>query len=145
MLKNERGVGLIEVMASLVIFLLITIGLINFFLNGIRSNADAEHRAQATGLAKGKMEAIETMNFDDITPAGLQTQWFRYSPDRRLTWGQTGDRFTVATTIPQSWDTDSDGEVDLKQVVVTVSWIEGNSFREVEVETIIADVTTISS
>jgi prepilin-type N-terminal cleavage/methylation domain-containing protein len=101
---NKKGVSLVEVMISLVILLIVSMGLLQASLLSIDSNVRNELRDEAVRIASESM-AEKRSAFDDSNSSSSIERTFR---NQKVTF--TSD--TVSSIL----------DADSKQVTVTVGW-----------------------
>ena len=127
-MKNFRkGFSILEVIAAVFIFSIVTITIYGSFSAGLKSLAQSKHRVAATELANEKMEIIRNMPYSDIgTQGGIPSGIL---PQNETVW-KSNQKFNVHTFI-RYVDDSSDGlgqedtnqvTTDYKEVKVEVSW-----------------------
>ncbi|UCG14626.1 MAG: prepilin-type N-terminal cleavage/methylation domain-containing protein [Deltaproteobacteria bacterium] len=122
MKKNQQGFTLIEVLFGIVIFAFGILAVASMQLHGIRANYLSATLTEATTLAGDRLEKLMASDYDDtVLDEGTHEQ----------TWGE----YTV------SWDVVVDSPVvDSKTVIMTVTWSERGSQRNVTMQFIKANV-----
>lgn len=68
-IRNQRGVGLIEILVASVVLVLTTLSIMSVFTTGYIVLKRAEASNRATSFAKEKMEEIQNLAIEDIYPA----------------------------------------------------------------------------
>jgi hypothetical protein len=127
--KNfQSGFSILEVVAAIFIFSVVTITIYGSFSAGLKSIAQSKHRVSATELANEKMEIIRNMPYADIgtlggIPIGILPQ--------EETVMKSNQRFEVRTTViyvddlldgTAGGDPDDEISKDYKEARVEVIW-----------------------
>ncbi len=95
-LKYNRGFSILEVVAAIFIFSVVTITIYGSFGAGLKSVAQSKHRVSATELANEKMEIIRNMPYADIgTEGGIPSGIL---PQEETVW-KSNQKFEVRTTV----------------------------------------------
>lgn len=71
--RNERGFSLLEVMASAFIFTVGALGLLTMFVSSTHSMTISERLTQATVLARGKLNELSRLPYDDVASGAEST------------------------------------------------------------------------
>jgi len=125
--KTKSGFSILEVIAAVFIFSIVTISIYGSFSAGLKSLAQSKHRIAATELANEKMEIIRNMNYADIgTQGGIPSGSL---PQNETVW-KSNQKFNVQTTIRYIDDpldgvvpNDSNGvSRDFREARVEVTW-----------------------
>ncbi len=64
--RGDKGFTLVEVMVSLLIFMVVSLGLLPLLINGIRVNHDNRLRAQAWRLAGKEMAQLQVVDYGQL-------------------------------------------------------------------------------
>ena len=102
-MRTKTGFTLLEILITLIIFVLGVVAITGLFSTGLVSSADAENTAIAMNLAQRRMEEIKNLDFD----TGIVNE------AKAVVSGFPLFQREVAVTEP---------ETDLKQVAVTAYW-----------------------
>ncbi|MFA5926288.1 MAG: prepilin-type N-terminal cleavage/methylation domain-containing protein [Parcubacteria group bacterium] len=94
--NKEKGFSILEVVAAIFIFSIVTITIYGSFSAGLNSVAQSKHRVSATELANEKMEIIRNMSYADIgteggVPGGIL-------PQEETVW-KSNQKFSVRTAV----------------------------------------------
>ena len=125
-LKNSRGLTLVEVLIAMVVFLLVSLAMMQTALVGIDSNTRNILRDEAASVAAEKMDWARNLSFDNL---GLVSD---PNPDVRRKVRNFKDptdpakdiRFSTNTVITEL-DGDNDFgtfDANTKQINITVMW-----------------------
>lgn len=135
--KNTTGFSILEVVAAIFIFSVITITIYGSFSAGLKSLAQSKHRIAATQLANEKMEIIRNLPYNSVgTEDGIPSGSL---PQEETVW-RSNQKFDVQTTIvyvddsldgTEDGDTDDEIPLDYKEARVEVSWGSGGSGNSV--------------
>lgn len=68
-IKNQSGITLIEVLASIVILSLIIVSIVPMFIQSTKANNISKNITEATYLAESEMEEIIHLNTNSLTPS----------------------------------------------------------------------------
>ena len=119
MMRPKSGFTLLEILITLIIFVLGVVAITGLFGTGLVSSADAEDTAIAMNLAQRRMEEIRNLDFDTgiVSEAKAAVNDF--------------PRFQREVVVTEP-------ETDLKQVVVTAYWAFKNDEVSVSLETYIS-------
>jgi Tfp pilus assembly protein PilV len=128
-LKNERGVGLVEVMVALVILLFVFMGLLQTALVSIDSNMINLLRQEAVTLAGQEIEEIRSIPFESLVsdtatlPAGVDCPSVATIGNlvERDIRSIIGKDYCVTVTCDDA-DSDCTTNESSKQIRVTVRW-----------------------
>jgi prepilin-type N-terminal cleavage/methylation domain-containing protein len=138
-LRNKKGVTLVEVLISLVILLVVFMGLIQASLLSIENNVTTALRDEAVRLATETVAALKTGPFDDLNRDGIIPDAPPLPPTPFFTMSSTGSaaeqgnasrlgintvrasrnissNYVVRVTVDNVFDNDN------KQVTVRVEW-----------------------
>lgn len=93
---GKKGFSILEVVAAIFIFSIVTVTIYGSFSAGLKSIARSKHRVAATELANEKMEIVRNMPYSDIgtqdgVPSGVL-------PQNETVW-KSNQKFNVRTTI----------------------------------------------
>jgi prepilin-type N-terminal cleavage/methylation domain-containing protein len=116
---NNKGVTLVEVMISLVIFLIVFMGLMQTALLSIDGNVRNVQRDEAIAIANGELDNLKNRPFDDpllnaATTCRIVSRDFR----------NISKQFNLCDTITDFLD--PDGTVKTKSIEVVVGWNHKN-------------------
>jgi prepilin-type N-terminal cleavage/methylation domain-containing protein len=114
---SKKGFTLVELLVTMVLISIFTVGLASFNVMAIKSNSYSRLSTQATVLAKDKMEALKNMNYDAMVSGGPETVGTIFSR-----------QWTVENNVPVS---------NTKTVTVNVSWLLNGVTRTVTIRSII--------
>ena len=135
MLKNERGVGLTEVMVALVILLFVFMGLLQTALVSIDNNMINLLRQEAVGIAGQEIEEIRSIPFENLIsdtaslPVGADCNVTTGDLIERNVRSVEGKDFCV-TVLCDDADNDCTTNESSKRIVVTVRWTwKENDYR----------------
>lgn len=116
-LKNNKGLTLIEVMISLVVLLLVFLALMQTALVSIESNMTNVLRDEAVNIAEEKMNDARNTDFDSLT---VESQTVLPTEQRSIR-NIAAFSYTVKRTV-------NDVKINSsKQVDITVEWIWKNN------------------
>jgi Tfp pilus assembly protein PilV len=123
LVKNENGFTLLEVLGAVTLLAVSLIPIMLIFYSGTFNTTATTYRNIATDFAQQKMEDIRNMSYDNITAANLPSD----NPS-------SGNRsFTRTVTIVLS---PTGFNSDMKQITVTVSWVDGSGItRNISITT----------
>jgi prepilin-type N-terminal cleavage/methylation domain-containing protein len=111
---NNKGVTLVEVMISLVIFLIVFMGLMQTALLSIDGNVRNVERDEAIAIANGEIDNLKIVPFGTLTtpnpPCRTVSRNFR----------NISKQFNLCDTITDL--PDPDGTVKTKSIAVVVGW-----------------------
>lgn len=113
MFINNKGVTLVEVMISLVIFLIVFMGLMQTALLSIDGNVRNVERDEAIMIANGELDNLKNVPFNTLT-AGTNCR--TVSRDFR----NISKQFNLCDTITDLLD--PDGTVKTKSIAVVIGW-----------------------
>ncbi|MCX7793155.1 MAG: type II secretion system GspH family protein [Thermodesulfovibrionales bacterium] len=82
-LQNKKGATLIEVMVALVIFLIVSLALMQTSLISLETNLKNEMRDEAVRIAAERMEEARNMNFDALLSDATPGANFEIAPCKR--------------------------------------------------------------
>ena len=125
--ENKSGFSLIEILVSLFILMILTLGIYSLIVLSLKLNADNKSYVEATEIANQKMEIIRNMPYDDVgvvsgIPSGSIPQVETISRGNK---DYTVNNYVTFYDDPYdgtiAGGTDSIG-VDYKIVTVKVSW-----------------------
>jgi prepilin-type N-terminal cleavage/methylation domain-containing protein len=111
---NNKGVTLVEVMISLVIFLIVFMGLMQTALLSIDGNVRNVERDEAITIANGELDDLKNVPFDSLT---LGTNCRTVSKDFR----NISKAFNLCDTV-----TNLDAGVNTRSINVVVGWDHKN-------------------
>jgi prepilin-type N-terminal cleavage/methylation domain-containing protein len=114
---NNKGVTLVEVMISLVIFLIVFMGLMQTALLSIDGNVRNVQRDEAIAIANGELDDLKNVPFGTIA-AGTNCR--TVSRDFR----NISKQFNLCDTITDL--PDPDGTVKTKSITVVIGWNHKN-------------------
>jgi type II secretory pathway pseudopilin PulG len=118
-LRNDDGIGLIEVLVALMIFSIIAVGMAYSMISMSRLTADSTMRETATNLAAAEIDRIQslpdpfTVHSED-SPTATMVDGVPFSVMRHVKW--------VSTTGASGACGSGGGNLQYKQVNVTVTW-----------------------
>lgn len=110
-LKDKKGMTLIEVVIALLVLLIVFLALMQTALVGIDANMLNVLRDEAVNIAEEQMSTARNSPFDSLAAGAADVS----PPDRRLR-NIAAFTYTVTRTV-------TDINTDSKQVVMTVTWI----------------------
>ncbi len=125
--KNNRGFSILEVVAAIFIFSVVTVTIYGSYSAGLKSLAQSRHRVAAAELANEKMEIIRNLPYNQVgTQGGVPSGVF---PQNETVW-KSNQKFNVRTTITYVDDpldgtdpNDSNGvSRDYRKARVEVTW-----------------------
>ncbi|OGI28777.1 MAG: hypothetical protein A2420_05675 [Candidatus Moranbacteria bacterium RIFOXYC1_FULL_44_13] len=136
-LDIKKGFSILEVVATVFIFSIVTISIYGSFSGGLRSLAQSKHRIAATQLANEKMEVIRNLPYSQVgtesgVPSGSLLQ-------EETVW-RSNQKFNVRTTIVyvddsldgiEGGEPDDEIPLDYKEARVEVDWGSGGSTNNV--------------
>jgi hypothetical protein len=126
-LKNKTGFSILEVVAAIFIFSVVTMTIYGAFSAGLKSLAQSKHRIAASELANEKMEIIRNMKYSDVgTQGGVPSGAL---PQNETVW-KSNQKFNIHTFIryiddPEDGLGENDENMvttDSKEVKVEVAW-----------------------
>lgn len=107
-LKNDRGLTLLELVIAVSIMFIVFLGLTGTVMTGMEYNIRNALLDEAVSVGEARMNEIRSLPFDNIvTPAGPAT----VTRDVR----RFNAAYTVTTTV-------TDPATDIKQVTMVVTW-----------------------
>lgn len=140
---NNQGLTLIEVLISLVILAIISIGLYSLYTYTLKVINDNRARTGAVAIAEQRLEMIRNMPYNDVgTIGGIPSGTITASEEIDL-----NNFIYTATSYVRYIDDPFDGllgepgetlNADYKQVEVQVSWRSPFGTRSVDLSTIVA-------
>ena len=118
-LRNDDGIGLIEVLVALLIFSIIAVGMAYSMISMSRLTADSTMRETATNLAAAEIDRIQSLPdpftvYSDDDPPPTVVDGVSFSVMRHVKW--------VSTTGASGACGSGGGNLQYKQVNVTVTW-----------------------
>ena len=118
-LRNDDGIGLIEVLVALMIFSIIAVGMAYSMISMSRLTADSTMRQTATNLAAAEIDRIQSLPdpftvYSEDDPPPTVIDGVSYSVMRYVKW--------VSTTGASGACGSGGGNLQYKQVNVTVTW-----------------------
>ena len=120
-----KGFTLVELVASMTILIMLSVGLSTFLVMSMRANASTRERDVAREAALSQMEILSTADFGVLANADGQT--FEV-PELNSSTGQTPGLITVDATNP-----------DLIRVDIRVAWSGIQGDQDFELSTLVAD------
>jgi Tfp pilus assembly protein PilV len=105
---DQRGVSLLEVLASLLLLGLSLLAIVPMFLTATRSTASAGEISRLSAAAGQRMELLRQIPFDTLTAGGSlsadQTGYFDASdPDFLVRWRVTDDATPATVKTIEVW------------------------------------------
>ncbi|GEM00602.1 hypothetical protein HHA03_01340 [Halolactibacillus halophilus] len=141
---NEKGLTLVEVLASIVILSLIVVTFLAFFINSARTTEISEENLNASFIAQEYMEEVYNIVTDNPTLESIRSNIKALDPVSAIsltTYKITDLRGTGTITIEQAKD-ESNQEIDrLLKVVVTFRVPDGKDAK-LETRMIYGEVDT---
>ena len=133
MLKNRKGMTLVEILVGMTIFAIGLLGLSHVMFQVMHSNLRSKHTVIATNLAHQRMEQImSAVRYDSITEAGFPDEDFG-----QVDFGNEAyTKFSRVVAIADSLN--SLGNSVLKEITVRVEWNEMGKTRNVEIRSSIS-------
>lgn len=129
---DEKGLTLVEVLASIVILSLIVVTFLTFFINSARTTEISEENLNVSFIAQEYMEEVYNIVTDNITFESIRTNvdaLDHVSATSLTTYTITDLRGTGTITIEQAKD-ESNQEIDrLLKVVVTFRVPDGKDAK----------------
>lgn len=122
MLRNDRGIGLIDSIVALALFLLATATIGQFVVRQIRAGSTNGMYSVAYALAAQELEELRGLYYEEI--------------DSRSSTQQEG---AITYTIATSVIADSP-EPNMKEISVDIGWNEPDGPRNVQVQTIFTGI-----
>lgn len=107
-LKDNRGLTLVEVTIALVVLLLVMLALMQTALVSIDSNMLNVLRDNAVNIAEERMKEVRGTSFDSVVSAAAE-------PEQRNVRNVANFSYTVTVNVTNI-------NIDTRQIVVTVSW-----------------------
>lgn len=141
--QDERGTSMVEVMISVVIFLIIMVGGLNYFLLPQSAIVRQKIRRLAISVAKKRMESLKALQFNQVTTDSNET-------NTSISLGSIqGFRSTTVTYVDDAADglggSDSDSDtIDYKTIDIQLSYAAGAA-QPISFTTKITDVSFGSS
>jgi type II secretory pathway pseudopilin PulG len=139
-LRNDDGIGLIEVLVALMIFSIIAVGMAYSMISISRLTADSTQRETATNLAAQEIDRIQSLpnafgvTDDDDNP--IVVDGVSYNVARYLSW--------ISTTGASGSCGSGGGNLQYKRVNIEVTW-DGQYIEEaVRADSILAPTTRIN-
>lgn len=130
--RNEKGLTLVEVLASIVILSLIVVTFLTFFINSARTTEISEENLNASFIAQEYMEEVYNIVTDNPTLESIRTNVVaidQVSATSLTTYTITDSRGVGTITIEQARD-ESNQEIDrLLKVVVTFRVSDGKDAK----------------
>ena len=115
--RGDKGFTLVEVMVSLVIFMVASMGLLPLLMNSLQVNHDNGLHAQARRLAGEVMAELQVVDYASLLMV----------PDEPLLVGAVELQRQVEQNIPQS---------DLSRITVTACWQKRGQTHRYQLQTI---------
>jgi Tfp pilus assembly protein PilV len=134
---NDRGISLLEVLASITLFSVVAASLSATTIGTIKFNAASKDTAAASALVHDKVERFRTLN-PAANPADLTPGTHSDALNPMTPLGKTGGRFSRVWTV-----TPNTPRIGLSLVVVTVTW-NGPESRSVSGSTYVCRTETCS-
>lgn len=139
-LRNDDGIGLIEVLVALLIFSIISIGMAYSMISMTRLTADSTMRETATNLAAQEIDRIQSLpdafdvNTDDDNP--IVVNGVTYNVARYLSW--------ISTTGASGSCGSGGGNLQYKRLNVEVTWDQMYLDEPVRADSVLAPTTRIN-
>ena len=124
--RRERGVSLLEVLAAMALFALVSSGIAALATQSMVRTGQNRHATAAALLAQREMERIRALPYASVAASGGSSS--------ATVNGQT---FTIATVI----QTDTPA-LNMSQITATVSWTGPEGAKSYAVRTIFTSVTS---
>jgi Tfp pilus assembly protein PilV len=122
-LRNNKGVTLVEVMLALVITVIVFIGLIQASIVAIGANMRNELRDEAVRLSSDLMSELRAAPFGDIDRDGTaDTEPRNFNRNQTLTIRNAAVPYTVAVNVCSTTCVPA-LDANHKQMTVTTTWI----------------------
>lgn len=136
--RNQQGVGLIEIMITLLVIAVGILGLVGFQRFAFHSATLAQQRATASELAKSKLE--------DLRGYGSLAAFDQIGDDVGGSLPAGDDIQRGNTTYSLHWTASAAGLPNLKKITVTVGWtdIDGEG-RTLDLSSMIAGINPAAS
>lgn len=133
---NDRGITLIEVMGSILVFMICAVSLLGVFTASKKISKQSSCAYNAYNLAKQRVELLKTVSFSTVANAGEN--------DVRLNADGTPDEegdYSRTTVVAANYR----GHNDLTQVIVSVYYTFAGEFspNPMSVTTVILDTTNL--
>lgn len=120
--RNEIGLGLIDAVVALALFLLATATIGQYVVRQIRNGSSNSMYSVAYALAAQELEELRGLEYEEIASRSGSLQ------EGMIT-------YTVTTSVvPES------PEPNMKEISVNVAWAEPDGTRNVEVQTIFTGI-----
>lgn len=134
-ISNRTGVTLVEVLVSIMIISILTLGLYSLIVLAVKITNDNKNYTSAILIANKKMEMIRNLPYDDVATLGGSPPG--NIPQSEIV-SEYGREFTVETDVSFYDDPFDDAGTDTipndyKLVSITVSWTSNYGPREVSV------------
>ena len=112
--KNEKGISLLEVMVAMVFFAMITMSANTFLVGIVKANVITKNTSQATQVGNQMLDQIRAKNYENIDD----------------------DNMTLNSKYNCEWEVNEAS--NMKTIMLTVSWPQGDKNHEINLSTIVA-------
>jgi prepilin-type N-terminal cleavage/methylation domain-containing protein len=118
-LKNNQGLTLVEVLIAMVVFLLVSLAMMQTALVGIDSNTRNILRDEAVNVAEMRMNEAKNVSFVSLVSDAADVPIVRSV--RNISGGVTFNTRTVVAELDGDGNLGTD-DANTKQINVTVTW-----------------------
>ena len=125
--KVKKGMTLVEILVALSIVVISVLALFSVFTFGITLNLHNKYKATAYHIAQQEMEIIRSNSFYDLT-----------NQDKGNFIGTVSGLDKLPSATAELTIEDYEGNVNIKKVVVDVSWAEKTKIRTVSLVTLVS-------
>jgi len=118
----KKGFTIVEVLAGIVILSIGIIAVVNLFPSSTRVVTHFQKQTQAIYLAQSKLEEVNSIEYDDLTVGIIE-------PKHEV---QSGFQRQTQVSLVDGDLAESDTDVGLKKITVTVFWKEEDKEKSVK-------------
>ena len=147
-MKRRKGFSFVEVLFAVFLVAMSASIVVATMPIANKSRAKADYNNKATGLAEKQLEAIRGLGYSNCTPTALLTNGMidSVTPISTNTYSFTNSDTTALDNPARILPTGTgkvlieQPDLDLRRVIVTISWVERGATRTVTVGTLIANL-----
>lgn len=134
-MKKKRGFTLLEILVALSLFLVGMVSILQIFPINRKLIAQNGEMTQAVFLAQEQIEKIQATSYSDVMVGSFESRHYLKSSGEPLS---QFERETSVNLMDSSYN-NSNTDIGLKKVVVTVYWKQGNIDRQYTLPVIVTN------